>query len=317
MRPSFSRCQRRKSVRRAEDRSAAGQSVGAAVSNLRPLVCKIHSQPSTLVRHRPDHPHHRSRGPLRTVPYRSERDGILGDVTDNLGRSGQSGDARKMFSGFYAVVLDHAKGSGRRVRWSPSHDAWLRSEGYGRYMQHPWLNEPGETYGSADAPTEEDQAAAIALANKVIHPDGRPFFCERCHKSDAASHFITPNIHSEPELYCLQAPTCSVVGSSGGGGLLKHWGSPFGCQSVKHWIDTGDLGRTPFIGPLAAYVFGRPLPADEVINREWCSRCAVAAENVRHNAAEQGANEVQWTRKQIRMHVLFLSHRLTEYYGTE
>jgi hypothetical protein len=33
-------------------------------------------------------------------------------------------------------------------------------------------------------------------------------------------------------------PSFAVVDSSGGSGALKHWGSPFGCQSVGYAIDS-------------------------------------------------------------------------------
>lgn len=88
---------------------------------------------------------------------------ILMDVTDQL-------DGSNAFSEFYAVVLRHKMGAGRRVRWSASHRAWLRSREYGRYMDDPWLDKPGETYGEPDAPSEHHLAGAASVVNDVINP---------------------------------------------------------------------------------------------------------------------------------------------------
>jgi hypothetical protein len=224
-------------------------------------------------------------------------------------------DSLAAFSEFYAVVLNHEVGSGRRVRWSPPHGAWLSSKDFARYSADPWRDEPGTSFGHVDAPYEDELTSAIALARHVLRPAKGSFFCEYCLRTDARAHFIAPNVHSEPELYCLQVPAFSVVASPGGNGQMKHWGSPFGCQSVDHHISTGGYGRRRYIGPIAAYVFGLPLPADEVINREWCSRCIGAAFNVRNNAASSGADEDEWAREQTRRHVGHLSRSLVRYYG--
>lgn len=179
------------------------------------------------------------------------------------------------------------------------------------------MAEPGETFGKPDGPAEDDQIASLALANSVLNPDGQSFFCQRCWTSSPGSHFITPDVHGDAELYCLQMPAYSVVDSSGGSGQVKHWGSPYGCHSVDQSVDTSSAGREPYLGPRAAYVFGRPLPADEVINRDWCSRCSGFASNVRNNAAQRREDQVEWARKEVRGHVRQLSRRLAEYYGEE
>jgi hypothetical protein len=224
-------------------------------------------------------------------------------------------DVLDMFSAFYAVVLYHQVRSGLRVRWSPTHTAWVRSAAYSRYMPDPWLDIPGEVYGHVDAPTEEDRAAAISLAASVIRPERSPFLCQRCGLGESRNHFIAPDVNGDPELYCLQVPAYSVVGSSGGTGRLKHWGSPYGCHSVKYSIDSDAYARRSYIGPLAAYVFGAPLPADGVINREWCARCTGTAANVRSNSAGQGEDAIDWIREEVRKDVLRLSRSLAEYYG--
>jgi hypothetical protein len=126
---------------------------------------------------------------------------------------------------------------------------------------------------------------------------------------------VEPDVDGDPGIYCLQVPAYNVVDSSGGSGRVKHWGSPFGCQSVELYIDSYAFSRSPHIGPLAAYLFGQPLPADEVINREWCSRCAGGAANVRSNAAAKGEDEVEWARERVMKHVRGLSRTLAEDFG--
>jgi hypothetical protein len=227
---------------------------------------------------------------------------------DNYGMTPSSPDPESLnaFSKLYAVVLHHQVGSGFHVRWSPQHTAWLRSLNYSGY----WADSPGEVYGRADAPTEEDFAAALALVRQVTRG---AWICQRCLQPDPCLHFIAPNVYGEPELYCVQMPSCSVVESQGGQGEVKHWGSPFGCQSVKVAFDVGEPSNR--IGLLAAYVYGRPLPAEEVIRRRWCSRCVGAAYNVRSNAGERGESQLEWARKQVQMDVRGLRRALADYYG--
>lgn len=38
------------------------------------------------------------------------------------------------FSKLYAVVLDHDRGGGMRVKWSLEHTAWIRNRDYSRRM---------------------------------------------------------------------------------------------------------------------------------------------------------------------------------------
>ena len=107
----------------------------------------------------------------------------------------------------------------------------------------------------------------------MTRPEGSSWICNRCGQREPGLHFIAPNVYGDAELYCVQMPSYSVVESSGGSGHLKHWGSPFGCQAVAYDIDSDRRGSGGYIGPRAAYVYGRPLPAEEVIGRDWCSRC--------------------------------------------
>ncbi len=217
------------------------------------------------------------------------------------------------FSKFYAVVLDHGAGSGHRVRWSRTHKAWLCS----RDTPHDcWVDSPGETDGRPDAPSEADRAAAAVLALEVTRPQ-RTWMCQRCWHADPGLHFIAPNIYGGPEVYCVQVPSYTVVDSAGGNGRAKHWGSPFGCQSVHHDIDWERQRPGEYIGPLAAYVFGMPLPAEEVIARGWCSRCQRAAHNVRTDAASRDESETERARGQVKKHVKGLADALAEYYGEQ
>lgn len=226
-----------------------------------------------------------------------------------------TGEKLTVFSQFYAVVLDHRMGSGRRVRWSPTHEAWTRNKDYARHLDDPWRSEPGETLGEADGPFEDDLIAALVVAESVVTPGRSQFHCEYCYRDAALTHFIAPNVNGEPSLYCVQSPAFTVVESSGGAGRVKHWGSPFGCQSVEHHISSSGYSCDTNIGPVAAYLYGRPLPADEVINREWCSRCVGAAHNVRTNAAASGEDELDWARERTKRNVRFLSRQLLDRYS--
>jgi hypothetical protein len=226
-------------------------------------------------------------------------------------------DGVDVLSRFYAVVLNHFAGAGRRVRWSPTHRAWLQSHPYARHGTRPWLASPGETFDLPDAPYEDELTAAITLAHRVTAPSRSPWFCQHCWQTTPAIHFIAPDIHGDPELYCVQTPSFAIVDSSGGSGTVKHWGSPFGCQSVGSSIDSELYGRGEYIGPLAGYVYGRPLPAEEVINRDWCSRCVGTAHNVRTNAATKGESEAEWARERAKRHVTRLGLELAQYYGDE
>jgi hypothetical protein len=221
-----------------------------------------------------------------------------------------------VFSRFYAVVLDHWAGAGRRVRWSPSHMSWLCSKDYPppHNPRDCWLSAPGETFGRPNAPTEEDRAAAADLALNFIQP-GRQI-CQRCWQADPGLHFIAPDVYGDPEIYCVQFPSYTVVDSKGGSGAKKHSGGPFGCRSVEHVIASGWGERGPYLGPLAAYVFGHPLPADEVIAREWCSRCVGTAYNVKANTGDDESRDA-WAKKQVEMHVKHLARTLSGWYGDQ
>jgi hypothetical protein len=156
-------------------------------------------------------------------------------------------------------------------------------------------------WGNPDAPTEEDRAAAAMLALTVVGPS---WFCQRCLQSDPGLHFIASDVFGRPAVYCVQVPSYSVVNSSGGGGDRKHSGRPWGCRSVGSWIDPDAR---------AAYVYGQPLPAEEVINREWCSRCQSAAANVVDNAAAQGESATDWDEERTRRDVRVLMRQLAEH----
>ena len=214
-----------------------------------------------------------------------------------------------LFSRFYAVVLDHEAGQ-YRVRWSAEYGAWIRT----RDIEVPgrrWRDAPSALYGRPDAPEEEVRAAAVEAARAFISKSG----CGRCYQAARPElHFIAPDVHGEPAVYCLQVPSYTVVDSRRGGGEKKHWGSPFGCQSVEKWV-ADDAPRGEYIGPVAAYVYGMPLPAEEVINRDWCSRCVGAADNVRTNAANRNESATEWAREQNQSNIRGLVRYLTEYYG--
>jgi hypothetical protein len=228
-----------------------------------------------------------------------------------MGEESKVDSSLDVFSRFHAVVLHHWVGSGYRVIWSPDNKTWLRSRDY-EHPSSPWLNSPGEMRGKPDGPSDEDRAAAATLALEFTRRE-MPL-CQRCWQRHPGLHFIAPNIYGDPEIYCVQMPSYTVVDSRGGSGRKKHWGSPFSCQSVEYDVDSGNEPRQ-YIGPLAVYFFGKPLPAEEVIAREWCSRCEGAAYNVRANSKSSGESEVDWARDRVERKVRYIARVLDEYYG--
>lgn len=212
------------------------------------------------------------------------------------------------FSKLYAVVLDHDRGGGMRVKWSLEHTAWIRNRDYSR---DGWRQSP-DTAGTVDVPTDDDRVLALALATGAAQA-----WCQRCGLTDPHMHFIAPNIYGEPTLYCVQAPCPEVVNSKGGGGRVKHWGSPFGCQAVDYIIDSDGGPASPHIGPVALHIFGQPLVAEDVIDRPWCSRCTGSAFNVRVNTSHDNASSLEQLQNRIKVQVRYAARRLGDYYGED
>lgn len=101
-----------------------------------------------------------------------------------------------------------------------------------------------------------------------------------------ATTLSCPGVLGEPTIYCVQVPSPHVVASRGGTGRSKHWGSPFGCSAVAPsitglttWTEDGSLPNL-YQMPAAAFAYGEPLSAHDVIDMPWCSRCAGAAWNL-------------------------------------
>jgi ribosomal protein L37E len=217
------------------------------------------------------------------------------------------------FAQLHAVVLDHEMGSGQRVVWSKEHQGWLRNRDWAQSLDREfWIEEPGLTFGRPDNPIEAQLSAAVDLAQRVVRSEST-WFCQRCGQTAPELHFICPNIYCEPEIYCVEVPSYGVVESHGGNGQVKHWGSPYGCQSVDVVFDSGYVA--PYIGPRALYPFGRPLPANDVITREWCSRCSGAAYNVRDHASRTGESELDAMRKEAEVYIKHAARQLLRYFG--
>jgi hypothetical protein len=191
----------------------------------------------------------------------------------------------ELFSQFYAVVLPHAHSATRRVLWSPRYQDWLRSRDGRVQSRDTFLKRPGTTDGHPDEPDQEKLTAAEELAARVFDSDD-PWVCERCGQRAPRLHFIAPDVHGVPAVYCVEVPALDVVESKGVVGLVKHWGSPFACQSVNPAIETGPADVE--IGPRVLYPFGKPLPAGDVIARDWCSRCVQSAAAAVEVAARNG-----------------------------
>jgi hypothetical protein len=200
------------------------------------------------------------------------------------------------FSKLYAVVLRHHAGMGR-VYWSHQHVGW-------RPGTPGWIHAK-ESYPSRCEPTQADCDVALALVARSS------ITCHHCGHGDPAAHYISPNVYGEPELYCVQMPSYSVVESKGNQGFLKHWGSPFGCQSVDYYLD---VREDHSMGPRAAYLYGRPLPAHEAIKLEWCERCVRLAYNVRINSEARNESAQDWARNKAWPQVSWMGLALSEYY---
>lgn len=172
------------------------------------------------------------------------------------------------FDKLFAVVLRNQFGG--RVRWSKEHHDWLpeRFPGYAA----GWAKEPddeSEKWRAGPFPEHLEKAVEIAMT-----VTGKQWHCGTCDCDYPVMHYVCDDADTQPKLYCIQVPPLDVVASHGGGGRKKHVGGPGGCAAVKL-----DLERNFDIGPLAVYVYGQPLPAMEVIERDWCGRCTGGAFN--------------------------------------
>jgi hypothetical protein len=170
-----------------------------------------------------------------------------------------------VFDRLWAVValesLDTAHTSGRRLVWSPEHQAWRNAYNYGApgFFPEPANGQPNADY----------VASTLALLDRTgDYCPYAPQRREQCGLPIAGDHFVAPGVCGEPVLYCVQRPDKTVVSSFGGGGNMKHWGSIFGCHAVKKqfWRDTAwdDEEHVSY---------GEGMVASAVRDRDWCSRC--------------------------------------------
>jgi hypothetical protein len=171
------------------------------------------------------------------------------------------------FADYYGVVLTHEHSG--PLLWSPVHRDWLRKS---RFAAR-WDTVPVD----GDKVDEEELEAALALANDYPGVNAQ-HQCECMPRRQ--SHYIAVDMFGKPRIYCVQAPAFDVVGSSGEGGVRKHWGSTSGCTAVRTAIVSGPVAGTDRSRTFAACVFGVPLPADEVLMRDWCRTCSTRAARV-------------------------------------
>lgn len=165
-----------------------------------------------------------------------------------------------VFDEFYGVVLTHWFGG--PLLWSPTHRAWLRLVS----REAGWADEPVE----GDKVVDAELVAAQALATEFADAGT----CERCGASARPqTHFIAIDVFGDPAVWCVQQPSPEVVGSRGGGGTKKHWGSPLACNAADETIISSALPGAGSNGIVAAFPHGRPLAADDVMLRGWCARC--------------------------------------------
>lgn len=181
----------------------------------------------------------------------------------------QNADASQAFSELYAVVLPYRHDSNVRLKWSPDRGVWLSTH---PAFDDEWVDAPGVAWISApNAPADDELEVALQLAAQARE------WCDRCGLTDPSAHFIALNVYRIPTLYCVQAPSADVVGSQGGGGRSKHWGSPLGCRNVGASFESDWGPNTPYVGTVAVFSYGTPLIAEEVINWPWCTFCSNAA----------------------------------------
>ncbi|MFK4729495.1 hypothetical protein ROT00_07400 [Agromyces mediolanus] len=188
----------------------------------------------------------------------------------------------------YAVVL-RSERSGVRVLWGREDQCWLRSSSWGQ----PGFEkqETAEPAGAGErlfrsgphVPAVEDVAAAAAVA-ETFRAAG---FCQWCERDELVVHALVPDVWDEPRLYCILRPHPTAVASSGGGGTVKHFGSPFGCTHVG----TSSIWQEGYV-PVGHHLYGEPLTTLDVIEREWCAKCVNAAHNGREYVRGQAAERL-------------------------
>ncbi|MGX5691735.1 hypothetical protein ACWKWA_00965 [Dermacoccus abyssi] len=123
------------------------------------------------------------------------------------------------FDAFYGVVLNHAFGG--PLRWSPKHQAWLRSRRDGDWLE--WETEPV----NGDDVDADEYTDALVAADAFLAAQ----WCPRCMAEPRPqTHFIALDIHGHPQVFCVQSPAYEIVGGSG---VKKHLGGPAGCQHVR------------------------------------------------------------------------------------
>jgi hypothetical protein len=187
----------------------------------------------------------------------------------------------------FAVVLWSRLG-GKRVRWDTSRKEWLCSSDWGIGFRR---QEPRHRIGDGEwsmwsqvhDPEEADIERVVALADGLV----RDRICQWCGHAELRLHGVAPDVYGRPSLVCVLRPDPTCVSSYGGGGRAKHWGSRSGCQSVR-----GGAVHAPHDWALRAgyMLYGEPLDALDVFDRDWCSKCSGTAWNV-WNHAERSLRE--------------------------
>jgi hypothetical protein len=175
------------------------------------------------------------------------------------------------FDQLWAVVTYEHFGGGRRLLWSSVHHTWLPSRDFGfGFVTAPV---PGFT----GRPYDDELTVIPVLAERLTHAG----VCQQCGLSELQDHFIAPDVYGSPAIHCLQMPSKAIVGSFGGSGTRKHWGSLDGCSAVKHEFYTNSWGGE-------SIYFGEGLVASHVRDWDWCNRCTGAAANIASAAQGKG-----------------------------
>lgn len=198
---------------------------------------------------------------------------------------GSSPDVPDILSELFAVVLPSSHGGTTRVRWNAAQHSWWHSNPYGPGFVE---QKPPHQTGSGDftmmtwidTPTDSDLTEAASLAENFKESG----YCLHCGRSQLGLHVISSDVFGALFIHCLIRPDPSTVDSFGGNGQTKHWGSPFGCRSVRSSSIQRNDGSYARVG---YYLYGEPLTTIEALDRRWCSRCQGTARNVwNHESSE-------------------------------
>lgn len=209
---------------------------------------------------------------------------------------------------FAVVLLSHWFGA-VRVKWREEDSAWLISSPYGPgfFPQRTNADVDGPFPAVTHAPSEEDLQTAARLAERFIQLGE----CSHCGRSELAVHAIVPDVFGDSVIVCVCRPDPTIVNSSGLGGRKKHYGGPWGCRAVQ---GSEEYRRDSYLLRSGYFFYGQPMTVFQVINWDWCARCANTAHVIREHQREKLRDELgqEPTAAQVRTAVEKLERQYIE-----